>query len=245
MPCRERFPNRSHPAPPGKSRFFQAARSPGGFLFSLGGKAPFLPPSAAGGLLPGGSRGLPFRRRASFRAYQCAAASSGRIERLICLGGSRRAGTLQSGFSCGFAAIHLLTSSRRVTACTICLGGSRRAGCPHPAAVNRCISFKPVLLMGRCGWGAFRLLQLALQERREILCSPSEGGGGWCPDSFSPSAAFIFPSPVNLTKLFYASVSFFGILYMIGEERRDCRPFFRKRTVFSVSARSAPFTERM
>ena len=153
--------------------------------------------------------------------------------------------TLQSGFSCGFAAIHLLTSSRRVTACTICLDCSRRAGCPHPAAVNRCISFKPVLLMWCCGWGAFRLLQLALQERREILCSPSEGGGGWCPDSFSPSAAFIFPSPVNLTKLFYASVSFFGILYMIGEERRDCRPFFRKRTVFSVSARSAPFTERM
>ena len=124
-------------------------------------------------------------------------------------------GTLQSGFSCGFAAIHLLTSSRRVTACTICLDCSRRAGCPHPAAVNRCISFKPVLLMWCCGWGAFRLLQLALQERREILCSPSEGGGGWCPDSFSPSAAFIFPSTVNLTKLFYASVSFFGILYMI------------------------------
>ena len=186
MPCRERFPNRSHPAPPGKSRFFKPPAPRAAFYFPSEGKRLFCR----------------LRRREG-----CCQAAAG--------------------------------------ACTICLDSSRRAGCPHPAAVNRCISFKPVLLMWCCGWGAFRLLQLALQERREILCSPSEGGGGWCPDSFSPSAAFIFPSPVNLTKLFYASVSFFGILYMIGEERRDCRPFFRKRTVFSVSARSAPFTERM
>ena len=48
MPCRERFPNRSHPAPPGKFRFFQAARSPGGFFIFPRRESAFLPPSAAG-----------------------------------------------------------------------------------------------------------------------------------------------------------------------------------------------------